>query len=290
MPYLTLRKSLIAYNGYDVGLGNRLRVTLGAKSLAEFEGREFYYVWPTGDRFGPRMSDLWHYQGRTLTRATSRLMARRWPYVDESLTWLDDAKRAERIWQLRTGSELVLPAGARPWDDELRELRPVDAIAAAVSSAFDQHLADAPYVGVMIRAHQVSHARTREASPVDWFIKRMHEIRRESPDVRFFVSCDVLDVQRRVLSEVPGSWAQPDKGGYNTTEGVRAAVVDLYLLASASHLIGPHFSSFVEMAVYLSGRRLGLETSTSAVTGPAIDLAAAGRVRDPLRPAERVAC
>ena len=286
MPYLTLKKSLIAYNGYDVGLGNRLRVVLGAKSLAESEGREFYYVWPTGPRFGPRLSDLWVYRGRTLSRATSRLMARKWPYVDESLTWLDDAKRRDRIWQLHTGSELLLPANARPWDEELRGLRPVPALAEAITDHFGRHLSGAPYVGVMIRAHQVSHRRTREASPVEWFIARMHAIRASLPDVRFFVSCDVMDVQRRVLAEVPGSWALPDKGGYNTTDGVRASVVDLYLLACANHLIGPHFSSFVELAVYLSGKRLELETSAAA-SSPILDLHLAGRVTDPLRPSRR---
>lgn len=286
MPYLTLKPSLIAYNGYDVGLGNRLRVVLGCKSLADLERRRFYYVWPTGPRFGPTFPELWQFDGRTVSRATSRLLARRYPYVDETLSWLDDAKRRERLWQIRTGSDIELPPQARPWQAELRSLVPSHEIASSVTRQFDEQLRGAPYVGVMIRAHTVAHSKTLDASPVEWFLARMHDVRQHHPGVRFFVSCDVAEVQQRVLAEIPHCYAQHDKGGYNTVEGVRAAVCDLYLLASASHLIGPHFSSFVEMAVHLADGRVRLETSASG-GAPGIDLDAAGIVEDPLRPSVR---
>lgn len=287
MPYLTRRPSLIAYNGYDVGLGNRIRVVLGSKSLAERENRRFYYVWPTGARFGPNLADLWEFRGRTLSRATSRLLAKRWGYVDETLTWLTDAKRAERLWQIRTGSDLVLPPDCRPWQEEFRALTPSEPIAASVTRQFDEHLRGRPYVGVMIRAHAVSHVLTRETSPVEWFLERMHQIRAADPNINFFVSCDVAEVQQRVLAEVPHCYAQAEKGGYNTVEGVRASVVDLYLLAGASHLVGPYHSSFIEMAVHLSAGQLALETAVSPAPY-AGDVRAGGTVADPLRPSVRV--
>lgn len=279
-------KSLIAYNGYDSGLGNRVRVVLGAKSLAEMEKREYYFVWPTGPLFGPKMSDLWEFSGRTVSRSVSRLLARFYPYVDEKLEWLNDAKRGEKLWQIRTGSPLQLPPGASSWQDEFRALTPVDEIAATVTSMFDAHLAGRPYVGVMIRAHAVSHAKTREASPVEWFVKRMREIREHAPDTRFFISCDMAEVQQQVMAEIPGCFGQSDKGEYNTVKGVRAAVGDLYLLASAGYLLGPHWSSFVHLAEYLSGDVLNLET---AVTGrnADIDYSSLGMVANPLMPFQR---
>ncbi|GAA4975374.1 hypothetical protein [Kineococcus glutinatus] len=282
------RPSLIAYNGYDTGLGNRVRVVLSAQSLAEHEGRRFYYVWPTGPRFGPRFADLWVHptRGRVVPRALSRGLARLYPYVDESLTWLDDAKRAERVWQVRTGNALALPAGAAPWEDAFRALEPVPAIRERVGRFFDANLRGEPYVGVMIRAHTVSHRRTRETSPVEWFVERMQEIRRHDPSTRFFVSCDVPEVAARVTAAVPGSCTQLDKGAYNSTEGVRASIADLYLLASSGHLIGPHFSSFVHLAQHLVRERLDFETPLTQAAGP-VDHRRHGVVRDPLRPAHR---
>jgi hypothetical protein len=279
-----LRPWLIAYNGYDSGLGNRVRVVLGAKSLAEVEGREFAYVWPTGPLFGPRFSDLWEYRGgRTVPRAVSRALAKVYPYEDESLAWIDDRKREERVWQIRTGSPLRLPAAARPWQDELRALRPVPEIAAAVTRFFDDNLRGEPYVGVMIRAHAVSHARTRQASPVEWYLRRMGEIASAEPTTRFFVSCDVPEVQRRVMEAVPGCVAQEDKGAYNSVQGVRAALVDLYLLACSGYILGPYFSSFVHLAEHLAGDQLTFETSVQDHPS-AVDPSAVGLATDPLRP------
>jgi hypothetical protein len=278
------RKSLVAYNGYDSGLGNRVRVVLGARSLARLENRDFFYVWPTGKLFGPKMSDLWHFSGHRISRATSRLLARRWPYVDEKLDWIDDAKRREWLWQIRTGSPLQLPAEAASWTEEFRGLRPVAAIADRVTAFYDENLRGRTTVGVQIRAHAVSHAKTREASPVEWYLTRMKEIRDAVPDVHFFISCDVPDVTARVLAELPNSVAIVEKGGYNTVEGVRSAVCDLYLLASTQYLVGPHWSSFIHLAEYLSNDLLVLETS---VTGPPTEFALLPPVADPLQPYRR---
>ncbi len=283
-----VRPSVIAYNGYLAGLGNRVRVVLGAKSLAALEGRAFYYVWPTGAEFGPHMWQLWEsVPRRTVSRATSRLLALRWHYDDESLDWLDEPKRREHLWQIRTGSEIRLPADARPWVEELRALTPVAAIADRVRAEFDAHLRGAPYVGVMVRAHAVAHAKTRDSSPVDWFVERMHELRAAAPDIRFFLSCDTTEVQRDVIARVPGCFAFDDKGAYNSVEGVRSALADIYLLASSQHLLGPHFSSFVELSQHLSGDRLRLETPMGDAGGYLDVFDGSGLVSDPITPWQR---
>jgi hypothetical protein len=282
------RRSLVAYNGYDAGLGNRVRVVLGAKSLAELEGRAFYYVWPTGRLFGPAFSDLWSFSAPQVSRTTSRILARFYPYVDESLTWLTDERRQDRLWQIRTGSPIRLPAEARSWEDELRSLELVDDIARTVTTFFDRELRGVPYVGVMIRAHVVSHQRTKDASPVDWFVARMQAIAHEHPGVRFFVSCDVPEVQQQVFAAVPGCVGLVKTGRYNSTDGLREAVADLYLLACADYLIGPHFSSFVHLAEYLAGGVLTFETSVND-PGVGVDLRAHGLAPDPLKPFVRAA-
>lgn len=285
MPFSLTKPTLIAYNGYRAGLGNRVRVVLGCESLAELEGREFRYVWPTGRHFGPRFSELWRVEDRLVSRTVSRLLARVYPYEDETLTWLDDEKRRQRIWQIATGGSIRLPEQAQPWVDKLMQLEPVDPIADEIRQFRARHLGDEPYVGVMIRSHAVSHHATRETSPASWFADRMAAIRSADPTVRFFVSCDVQEVQESIMASIPGCAAQFDKGPYNSTQAVRAAVTDLYLLAGSGFLLGPHLSSFVHLARGLAGERLVMETPMTPSSEP--DWRSLGIAPDPLVPSLR---
>jgi hypothetical protein len=279
-------RALIAYNGYSSGLGNRVRVVLGARSLAEREGRRLFYVWPTGPKFGPRFSDLWDVEESRVPRAVSRLLAYRYPYRDATLSWLDDTARSERLWQIRTGAELQLPADAQPWQELYRALTPVATIADRVRELHEQNRGGEPHVGVMIRAHAVSHALTLQTSPVEWFRTRMLQIAADRPGTRFFVSCDVPEVQEEIVRSVPGAFGQRDKGPYNSTAGVQAAVVDLYLLAASGYLLGPHYSSFLHLAQHLADDRIPVETAVTGAPGD-VDPVALGVVEDPLRPARR---
>lgn len=283
MLELVRNRSLITYNGRYSGLGNRVRVVLGSKLLAEAEGRDFYYVWPTGRTFGPKFSQLWEINDRTLPRAISKALSLKYPYSDHTLDWIDHRRRSERIWQIRTSQALHLPAGTRSWHEELRLMRPVGEVVDRITSSYGAGLAERPYVGAMIRAHAASHTKTIEHSPVEWYLDRMRKIRSSYPDVQFFVSCDVAEVQDRVGHEIGGCHSLSDKGAYNSVEGVRSAVADLYLLASSSYLLGPHYSSFVELARYLAAKAIPLETSMATPTG-VLNLENAGQVIDPTRP------
>lgn len=282
-----VKRSVIAYNGYGSGLGNRMRVVLGAQSLAEHEDRSFYYVWPTGPLFGPRLSDLWPFPSKTVSRVFSRILAKRFSYENENvLEWLDGRKRKEWIWQIRTGSELQAVPGAQAWTQMFRELQPVAEIASSVSAFFDTHLRDEPFVGVMVRAHARSHHITKDASPVEWFVRKMRALRDRDPDTRFFISCDVPEAQDYIMEQVPRCAAQTSKGAYNSTRGVRSAISDLYLLASSGHLIAPHGSSFIHLAQHLANNLLPIETSAHDLGGD-ICPRDFGTVKDPLRPWQR---
>ncbi len=266
------------------GLGNRVRVTLGTLSLAEWAGRDFAYSWPIGTPFGARMDELWRFEHRTVSPLASRVLSWRHPYRGAELDWLGDASR-DRIWQIRTPHALHLPAGATAWGEQLRRLRPVDAVADRILDVHSRHLAGAPYVGVMVRAHAVSHAQTREHSPLEWYITRMTELARTRPKLRFFVSADTPEAQQSVMDAVPNVWAQTDKGAYNSREALQSSVVDLYLLASAGHILGPHFSSFPEMAAELAGGRVRLETSQTDEADRFHEDESLSGVHDPLVPA-----
>lgn len=276
-------KALVAYNGANAGIGNRVRVTMGAANLAEHTGRHFFYVWPTSKAFEPTFQELWDYRrGHRMNRATSRLLAKAFPYVDETLAGLDERASAP-LWQIRTGSEIEFPAGVRPWQEDFRRLTPVEEIAAKVQEIFDGHFRGRPFIGVQIRAHKVSHGKTLESSPVEWFEKRMAELSEQNPGVPFYISSDVQEIQDRLVAAYPGSFGQRDKGPYNSTQAVREAIVDLYLLASSNHIVGPYYSSFVDLAGDLNKRLTVVENPVKEFpTEP--DILATGLVSDPLRP------
>lgn len=275
---------LVAYNGADSGLGNRVRVVLGAKVLAEHERRQLLYVWPTGKLFGSRFTDLWDFRGGIrVTRSMSRTIAGVWPYEDHHLSRSSDAL----VRQIRTGSELILPDGLRSWRVEFRDMRPSEEICERVRKIFDSQLKGRPYVGVQIRAHQVSHQATKDASPVSWFESRMRAIASRQPEVTFFVSSDVPDVLRYLQDTLPHVYGLEDKGGYNTSAGVKSAVVDLYLLAASSYLLGSHYSSFLHLATYLADGKIPVETSQHEAP-ELLALPTGGSVVDATHPAQRI--
>lgn len=284
---LTGPKSLLIYTGRQDGLGNRVRALLSAKVLAEREGRELLYVWGTDRYFGPAMGELWHFDaGRRVARWAARAVSPIHHFYGPGATTITESMRREHLWQIRSGGQPVIwDAGMRSWTEDFRALVPVPEIAERVNRVFDASLRGRRYVGVQVRSHTVSHAKTLQSSPVEWFERRMRSVRERFPDVGFYLSCDTAEAQERIMSRFDDCVALSDKGGYNTTEGVRSAIVDLYLLASSQHFIAPAYSSFPEMAVFLANHAMSLERPGQPLTGE-LSLEA-GLADDPLKPAVR---
>lgn len=282
---LATGKSLIVAAGKYHGLGNRVRAVLGSEVLSRLENRTFAYAWPTGPAFGAAFDELWEYDRARVPAVMSRVLAWRAPYRDGRLGWLDESARREKIWQIRTPHALSLPIPTA-WEDELRSLRPVSEVRQRVTGVFDESFSQRPFVGVMVRAHAHSHEATRLHSPVEWYLTRMAAIRRDWPEVGFFISADTEEALHQLQRSFPDSVSQPEKGAYNSKGALVASVADLYLLASSSHILAPHFSSFPEIAQSLAGSRgARLETSQNDVSLPSrIDLT---RVADPFVPSLR---
>ena len=274
---------LVAVTRRYHGLGNRMRVVLGGQVLAELEGRAFAYVWPTGRGFGARLDELWEFDERRWPAAISRALTPIFPYRDASLDWIDDAARQARVWQIRTPHALVLRRGAPPWQATLRTLQPVEAIRNRILELFREPSLTRPYLGVMIRTHTVAHEATLRASPVEWYLDRIEEIRSMQPGLGLYVAADTDAAFARVAGRFPDCVGQTEKGEYNSRSALQAAVVDLYLLAASCHILGPHYSSFPELAQHLAGSAVALETS---VSDPSTRFEAQGEltVGAPLRP------
>lgn len=265
-----------------------MRFTLSAKSLSEFAGRDFSYVWPITESFRPALTDLWMFDEHSeMSWSDSVELARTHPFVDHSYDFLGSEASDSEVWHVRSGSALNLRPPASPWAQGLRDLDPVPWITKRVRDIHKGNFDSHPYVGVMIRAHVLSHAKTLEASPVSWYLDRMKEIQANQPDVRFFLSCDVVKAQEEVLRAFPDAVAQSDKGVYNSAEGVKSSVVDLYLLGSANHMLVPYWSSFPDLAWELSDRKISKETSRTMPVDAKLDFSSTAL--DPLKPFLRTA-
>lgn len=269
---------VIAANIDEAGLGNRMRFTLSAQSLAEATGREFKYVWPVRT-FGAHLRDLWDFNpSLEMEEQTSLEITLTYPKVSEKVRPPDE----QAVWHFRSAQALPLPKGAMPWTVRLKTLVPTEGVQRRVLEMYDQSLADAAYVGVMIRAHEKSHAQTLTHSPVEWYLQRMKDLTAANPGVKFFVSCDVPDVQEQVLSSVPGSFGLTNKGDYGSKAGIVSSVVDLYLLASSSYMLTPYWSSFPTLAWYLAAGCMPMENSQSGRAES--DVLMVPATENPLRP------
>jgi hypothetical protein len=269
------------------GLGNRMRSLLGAKDLSDRHGWNFSYTWDDRSAgLSAELDELWQNEFERTSRATATLwsLPSRAYLSGDQRTWPAGAEGRRRI-NLKTGDYIVDRDGARlDWGKQLRALRP----AAPVTRRIEQvgsELGQGEFVGVMIRAHEASHPKTKELSPVSWYETRMQALLELRPDLRFYISCDVPTVADALVARFPMAVTQRDKGGYNTTTGTQAAVADIYLLAASAGILRPYWSSFTTMSSELADQALVLEDSQSEVALSEQTLVP--RAVDPLRPWER---
>jgi hypothetical protein len=269
------------------GLGNRMRSLLGAKELADSRGWRFSYTWDNHSAaLTAQLHELWDQdfdRSSRLATMVRSLPSRTFLSGDER-TWPSEADGWRRI-DVKTGDYIVDRHGSKlDWGKQFRQLRPAREVVRRINQV-SESLGSAEFVGVMIRAHEASHPKTKEFSPVSWYENRMRELLEAAPQLKFYLSCDVPEVAEALVSKFPNAVTQRDKGGYNTTTGTQAAVADIYLLAASGGILRPYWSSFTTMSSELADQALVLEDSQSEVALSEQTLVP--RAVDPLRPWER---
>lgn len=265
------------------GLGNRVRLVLSGQALAHATGRRFDYHWPVGHGFGASLTDLWDFQA-SLSAASDLALRVVAPYRDAAALVRDPKAARLPIWHIRSGNALPLPDGAPDWHQAFASLRLRPQLAEAVRALHSRDFGTRPYVGVMVRTHQNAHEQTKAHSPLAWYVARMHELKADDAGIRFYLSCDTPDAEIELKRLFPGATSLPKSGAYNSRTAIEEAVVDLYLLASSCHILGPHFSSFPELAHFLTLGQVPLETSVGdsyAKVRPPVTLSVAD---DPVTP------
>lgn len=109
------------------------------------------------------------------------------------------------------------------------------------------NLFNAHTVGVHIR--RTDHAMAIEKSPTELFIKRMKEEIEQHQDTLFYLATD-SEHEKNTLKEIFGNRiiTSPYPADRNSIQGMQDAVVELYTLASTSHIIGSVGSTYATTA------------------------------------------
>lgn len=252
------------------GLGNRVRALLSAAAIAQAENRNFYYHWPITNSFGARINELWALvPGEEITTPgpepvlTDTKVDGSWrPASIEHL-------RDERVISVSTAYALRGWGGERDWTEVLADLAVSPPVQDILRLKYpDRPTADAAVIGVQVRAHPtLTHPLTMEKSPVKWFIDRMLEIQAADDSIHFFLSSDTREAEAEIASAVPRVSFIEKEGKYNSRTGLIESVADLQLLSTTDRILAPYWSSFADLAWYMSGRAMPIETS-QAVKGP----------------------
>ena len=164
---MTVRR-LVAVNSLWAGLGNRIRFTLSAQSIARAMGATS--VWPTQRGvFEPDLLDLWAFPARQLCQGSVV------PNVTEHDVYMKRRRSVAQLARHRSlsilGTSVLHADGTEAaWEDELAQLKPVLEISQAVSGLRLQ--LRATYVAVQIRAARRAHPSTLQHSPTAWFTGR----------------------------------------------------------------------------------------------------------------------
>lgn len=243
--------TLIAINRELSGLGNRVKFTLSMAAVAERVEADLDVWWPVDEHFGAEPHDLWeNVPGRFISRSEAKAYSPPVLMAAEDLreeTWSRESSIAVRWF-----TTVVQPQGSRSWGELLRELVLAEKVRKLVHDTWSQLQVENGVLGVSMRVHEMSHPKTKEHSPAEWYFDEIARVVAEKPDIAIFVSCDVPSVTEEVLSRFSTARAVPIVSDYNSRDSVQKSVADLYLLASCSTILTPYWSSFPELAYELS--------------------------------------
>lgn len=113
------------------------------------------------------------------------------------------------------------------------------------------------YIGVHIR--RTDHVQAIANSPIEGFQKQMEEILKTNKSEKFYVTSDDEMVETFFKDQFGDSILSRDKlRSRNEADGVKAAFVDLLLLANSNRILGSFSSSFSQIAAEVGGVSLNI--------------------------------
>jgi hypothetical protein len=278
--------SIVAVNMETSGLGNRVQFTMAVASVAEATGRTLKVYWPLNALFACPADRIWtNFPGEMIAAQElpplgpevltdwRTITPEFWPTVDDPTVYL------------RGYGGIPQPVGSRLWGEVFRELEATPEVRELVEEAWAALPRDAGVLGVSMRVNEKSHPKTKEHSPVDWYVAELERFSTANPKAGIFLSCDELDVTEQLKAKFPNIVAVDYPSEYNSERGVIKAVADLYILASSTEIIAPYWSSFPTMSYQLAGEQVPMRSSLRS--WPAARGADPSIASDPVWPSHR---
>lgn len=102
-------------------------------------------------------------------------------------------------------------------------------------------------IGVHIR--RTDNVNAIRFSPTHAFVGAMKDCVKADPDVRFFLSTDSVETEHKLKAIFGGRLITRQRTiSRNTIDGMRDAIVDLFILSRTSRILGSYYSTFSETA------------------------------------------
>ena len=270
-----MEKLIISSNGG--GLGNRIKGLISIVRIGRFYNRKPLLHWPKNVLMGCDFKDLFDYKIKEINEdELKRLLEEKHSFYRE---WLDNLKVKERIILFQCWRFTMLPKEiprkfARVYPTikgnnidfefkriprnireiilkELKELKINKKIKERVEDFNKKnHISD--MIGIHNRAtdFQNSPDGRGKISTTDLFFKRIKEILKEKPKVKFFLCTDSKETEELYKKEFGKKiFTFPKKNwDMSSFEASLDALTDLLLLSKTKIILGTYLSTFTEMA------------------------------------------
>lgn len=244
------------------GLCNRLRVLLSAIGYCETTNRNLVIYWERENYFAVPLGCLFSHPLWEIGPLTNLVLLKFAHHTGKQYGH-DQVHRGLRDWFMYVDTCHTFSCAhqfSAPLIAYLSRLTPVAPIRQSVIECYATYFAGKKVVGVSVR-HKKAHHKTLEHSPPRWFVKRINEIHEMDKSVQFFLSADCKEVSEEIRSNTNATIIElPKTYTFNTLDGVRESICDLYLLARTNYIIGGYWSSFSDMCFWMRGER-AFETS-----------------------------
>ena len=253
------------------GLGHRLRSIASAYTLAENEGHDLRVFWPINERgvnvafeslfvppgnvnvvniqpTGPLMDRAKYFlllEGRSHGVKTFKKLVR-WPFYDEQLTTLETKNNFESVKKYVSKNNNIYVSTCYQLcnvsSSKYQELfTPVEEIQNKVKK--NQGMIDERTIGIHIR--RGDHERAKRRSPVSEFKRVIERELDLNPKAKFYLATDSMNLKEEFKKEFASSMITSSIHiSRNTTNGIKDAMVDMFLLSKTSKIYASRLSSF----------------------------------------------
>lgn len=252
------------------GLANRIRVIISGLSFAKKVNQPlviywnkdsglncgFYTLFEKNDQIIVKKFDL---RIRILDLMKSSGILRKLFYKIYRIDFtLFDSDFKNYVW--KTNSDLIdlsmVPKNVRNYyintcnefffhQECLRHLKPVNHI----QNLINKEVGNFPKNTIGIHIRRTDNKISIEESPINLFIKKMHEDLIDDKTTHYFLATDDPSVENDLVTLFPSKIIIAKKQfTRNSQEGIIGAMVDMYCLAATKKIYGSYFSSFSSIA------------------------------------------